>query len=121
MSGRHPWNELFEGTFSPKQRARIIRDADKLVADNRRPRPPLRHDDSQDAQNPPQPRATTSVRRAGRTGKSNVTGYFDPEVKRQLRIMAAEHDTTIQDLLGEALNELFAKHGKPEIAPQRAP
>jgi len=31
MSGRHPWNKLFEETFSPEQRARIIRDADKLV------------------------------------------------------------------------------------------
>jgi hypothetical protein len=38
-------------------------------------------------------------------------------VKRQLRILAADRDTTIQDLLAEALNDLFAKHGKPEIAP----
>ncbi len=55
--------------------------------------------------------------RPGRDGKSNVTGYFPPEVKKQLRILAAERDTTIQDLLAEALNDLFAKHGKPEIAP----
>jgi hypothetical protein len=38
-------------------------------------------------------------------------------VKKQLRILAADRDTTIQDLLAEALNDLFAKHGKPEIAP----
>jgi hypothetical protein len=38
-------------------------------------------------------------------------------VKRQLRILAADRDTTIQDLLAEALNDLFAKNGKPEIAP----
>ena len=49
-------------------------------------------------------------------GKSNVTGYFPPAVKKQLRILAADRDTTIQDLLAEALNDLFAKHGKPEIA-----
>ena len=55
--------------------------------------------------------------RPGRDGKSNVTGYFPLEVKKQLRILAAEHSTTIQDLLAEALNDLFAKHGKPEIAP----
>jgi hypothetical protein len=55
--------------------------------------------------------------RPGREGKSNVTGYFPPEVKKQLRILAAERSTTIQDLLAEALNDLFAKHGKPEIAP----
>ena len=53
--------------------------------------------------------------RPGREGKSNVTGYFDPVVKRQLRLLAAERDTTIQALLGEALNDLFAKHGKAEV------
>ena len=55
--------------------------------------------------------------RPGRANKSNVTGYFPGEVKRQLRLLAAERDTTIQHLLAEALNDLFAKNGKPEIAP----
>ena len=55
--------------------------------------------------------------RPGRAGKSNVTGYFPPEVKKQLRILAAEQETTIQELLAETLNDLFAKYGKPEIAP----
>ena len=48
--------------------------------------------------------------------KANVTGYFLPEVKKQLRLLAAERETTIQNLLAEALNDLFAKNGKPEIA-----
>lgn len=55
--------------------------------------------------------------RPGRAQKSNVTGYFPPAVKKQLRILAAEGETTIQALLAEALNDLFAKYGKPEIAP----
>ena len=55
--------------------------------------------------------------RPGRAGKSNVTGYFPPEVKKQLRLLAAEQDTTIQNLLAIALNGLFAKYGRPEIAP----
>ena len=55
--------------------------------------------------------------RPGRASKSNVTGYFPPEVKKQLRLLAAEKDTTIQRLLAEALNGLFAAHGKPEIVP----
>lgn len=38
MSGRHPWKKLFEETFSPEQRARINRDAEKIVVDNRRRR-----------------------------------------------------------------------------------
>lgn len=59
---------------------------------------------------------TSTHVRPGRVGKANVTGYFDPEVKRQLRIIAAEGNTTIQELLVEALNDLFAKRGKSEIA-----
>src|SRR4051812_12622211 len=50
--------------------------------------------------------------RPGRAHKSNVTGYFPPEVKKQLRLLAAERDTTIQHLLAEALNGLFAANGR---------
>ena len=57
-----------------------------------------------------------SLRRPGRQGKSNVTGYFEPTVKRQLRRLAADSDRTIQSLIGEALNDLFAKNGLPEVA-----
>ena len=54
-------------------------------------------------------------RQASRIGKASVTGYFEPGVRRQLRKLAADSDATIQALLGEALNDLFAKHGLPEI------
>jgi hypothetical protein len=49
---------------------------------------------------------------------TNVTGYFSPAVKKQLRRITVEEDTTIQELLAEALNDLFAKRGMPEIAPR---
>ncbi len=61
------------------------------------------------------------VRRAGaspppsRAGKASVTAYFAPAVRRQLRRLAADRDTTLQALLGEAVNDLFAKHGLPEL------
>lgn len=55
--------------------------------------------------------------RPSRQGKSNVTGYFPAEVKKQLRMLAAEEDKTIQQLLGESLNMLFARYNKAEIAP----
>ena len=55
--------------------------------------------------------------RPGRESKTNVTAYFPSIVKKQLRMLAAEEETTIQNLLAEALNDLFAKRGKPEIAP----
>ena len=56
--------------------------------------------------------------RPSRDGKVNVTGYYDPAVKIQLRqiAMTIDHRTTIQDCLTMALNDFFAKHGKPEIA-----
>ena len=66
---------------------------------------------------PPEDSQSRQVR-TGREGKSNITGYFPPEVKKQLRLLAAEQNTTIQDLLAEALNDLFAKNGKPELAPR---
>ena len=53
-----------------------------------------------------------------RERKSNVTGYFPPEVKKQLRLLAAERNATIQNLFAEASNDLFAKNGKPELAPR---
>ena len=59
--------------------------------------------------------SNSGTRQASRVNKVSVTGYFDPVVRRQLRRLAADADTTIQALLGEALNDLFAKHGQPEI------
>lgn len=46
-----------------------------------------------------------------------ITVHFPKEVRNQLKILAVEHDNTMQDLIAEALNDLFAKYGKPEIAP----
>jgi len=50
-----------------------------------------------------------------RAGKRSVSGHFAPDVSRQLRILAAETDRTVQDLLEEALNDLFRKHDKSAI------
>ncbi|MCB1810896.1 MAG: hypothetical protein KDK04_04105 [Candidatus Competibacteraceae bacterium] len=51
-----------------------------------------------------------------RQGKKALTGYFHPEVIRQLKMMAAAEDKTMQSLMAEAINELFKKYGKPHIA-----
>jgi hypothetical protein len=61
--------------------------------------------------------------RPSRDGAENVTGYFPGPVKLQLMELSIErkravgHRVPIQDLLAEALNDLFAKYGKPEIVP----
>ena len=55
--------------------------------------------------------------RADRSGKVNVTGYFDPAVRQSIRRIQAEHpELTQQDILAEALNLVFAKYGVPEAA-----
>lgn len=51
-----------------------------------------------------------------RRGKKNISGYFAPEVHRQLRVIAAEEEKNMQEVLGDALNALFDQKGKPTIA-----
>ena len=51
-----------------------------------------------------------------RSGRVLVGGHFAAEVQRALRIIAAEEGVTIQALLAEGINTVFAKRGKPEIA-----
>jgi hypothetical protein len=43
-------------------------------------------------------------------------GMFEPATYRQFGVLAAELGLNKQDLLREALNDLFTKHGKPPIA-----
>jgi len=75
---------------------------------------------------PPPPPARAqgpiSAARPGRVAKTNVTGYFDKPVKWELQELATERSRilgrkiTTQELLAEALNDLFKKYGKPELA-----
>jgi hypothetical protein len=51
-----------------------------------------------------------------RHGKKTIAGHFDPAVSRQLREIALAEDSSVQELLREALNDLFTKRGKPPIA-----
>lgn len=51
-----------------------------------------------------------------REGKRNATAYLDPEAFKQLKIIAAREDVTVQDLFVEGINEVFAKRGLSRIA-----
>lgn len=95
-------------------------------------RPAVIEDAPPPEKSPPRPRAVPAPRapanapaeteqgRANlppsRQGKKALTGYFDPDVLKQLKVMAAAEDTTVQALMTEALNDLFKKYGKPHIA-----
>jgi hypothetical protein len=58
---------------------------------------------------------STNFHRPVREGKRFVGAHFHPEVARQLKVLAAEDNTTIQDLLEEAVDLLFVKNGKAKI------
>jgi hypothetical protein len=64
----------------------------------------------------PSSEESASKQPPSRKGKKALTGYFDPEVLKQLKLMAVAEDKTVQALMTEALNELFKKYGKPHIA-----
>lgn len=51
-------------------------------------------------------------RTQARVGKKAVGGYFSPELSRTLNILALEQNTTLQALLGEAIDDLMRKYGK---------
>lgn len=51
-----------------------------------------------------------------RFGRVLIGGHFAPEVQTALKVIAAEERTTVQALLAEGINTVFAKRHKPEIA-----
>jgi len=58
-----------------------------------------------------------TYKQPSRAGKVNVTGYFAPSVKSSFRMIQTKHpEKTIQNLLTEALNDLFAKYNVPQTA-----
>lgn len=63
-----------------------------------------------DAAVPEAPRKSTRAK--ARENKRAVVGYFSPEVQRTLNIMATERDTTLQAILGEAIDLWLREQGK---------
>jgi hypothetical protein len=50
--------------------------------------------------------------RQDRAGKIMVGGHFSAELSRAVKVLAAEQGTTVQALVGEALDLLLRHHGK---------
>lgn len=64
------------------------------------------------------PAAVTSngnPKQPGRVGLVMVAGHFMPAVQRELKILAAREDSTVAELLREALTLLFAKRRLPSV------
>ena len=51
-----------------------------------------------------------------RAGRVLIGGHFAPEVQTELKVLAAQERTTVQQLVAEGLNAVFARRHKPQIA-----
>lgn len=63
--------------------------------------------------------APKNGRPPSRQGAVQIAAFFPEDVRAQLKVVAAEQRRDVQDLLAEALNLIFVKYGKPEIAPTK--
>ena len=62
--------------------------------------------------------AATPLQPSRRQTKA-ITVHFPEEVRRQLKALAGEHGRHVDDMVAEALNLLFARYRKAEIAPRK--
>ena len=61
-----------------------------------------------------QARSVPNYRKAQtRSDTRQIGGHFKAEAAQTLKVIAAEQDRDVQELLAEALNMLFSKYGKP--------
>jgi hypothetical protein len=51
----------------------------------------------------------------GRDGKIHVGAYLDPAFRKSLRMVQAQTDSDLQELLAQALNDLFRKYNVPVV------
>ena len=62
----------------------------------------------------PEPSRVVSYRRAEtRAATRQLSGHFPAEDVQAFRVLAAEQDRDVQELLAEAINMVFERHGKP--------
>ena len=54
--------------------------------------------------------------RPSRKGTKHIGGYFPLEASKQIRQIALDEDSSVQALLGEAIDMLFHSRKKPMIA-----
>jgi hypothetical protein len=68
---------------------------------------------------PKMPLASQNKQQASRLGTKAITVHFPEEVRRQLKAMAGEQGRDVGDMVAEALNLLFVKYRKAELAPRK--
>ena len=51
----------------------------------------------------------------GREGRQFIAGHVLPDAHKQFKLLAVQQDKDVQDLMIEAINDLFAKYGLSRI------
>ena len=64
----------------------------------------------------PSPAPRQAASKSSKKRGKHVGGYFTPEVSLQLRQLALDENSSVQALLGEALDMLFESRRLPTIA-----
>lgn len=60
-------------------------------------------------------RANTQTKKS-RAGRQFLAAHVLPEAAKQFKLLAVQRDKTTQEMLVEAINDFFAKHGLSRIA-----
>lgn len=60
--------------------------------------------------------AGSSYKAPSREGKTNITAYLSPDYKASLRLIQSKRNRSLQSLMAEALNDLFAKYDVPTVS-----
>jgi hypothetical protein len=89
---------------------RSIAGAIRQAAQGEQPAPPAPEPEAR------APAVARPYRAATREGKKMIAAPVDPAAHRQLKMLAAETGRKAEELIREALRDLFTKHGKPPIA-----
>ena len=64
---------------------------------------------------PPEVREAPNYRTAAtRAATRQLSGHFPAEAVQAFRVLAAQEDRDVQELLGEGLNMVFERYGRPE-------
>ena len=93
-----------------------------LAANKEEETPPAPNPAPAAVANAPAPKTGRAPSRAGQT---NVSGWFDMPVKHTLEELRLARQkqlgrrVTIQEIMGEAFNDIFKKYGFPEVAPTK--
>ena len=66
--------------------------------------------------NNPADKQTKDTTKTGRDGRQFIAAHVTPDSAKQFKLLAVQHDKTTQEMLIEAINDLFAKYGLSRIA-----